>query len=287
MKTLIRYTGVVVVASVLVGVLAFLYLKTEALDPTHRNAVNGVLRDLKQVDAEWNVELLRSKSWLTKNYDAVTQPQRVTLQLERAISEQSTVAMNSSLSDAQAQLKKALDTKIDLVDQFKAQNAITRNSLRFIPSATAELKARAKEAGDGNPAKRAQMSALSEAAEQVLIDTLKLDSSSDSGAIPAIRHQLGALVGQRDQYPPAVLEAFNVYSNHLITILAQKEREEDLLEQLGKLPVVQRIDTLATTFDSVFEKADEQRETYRIAMFSYSGFLMLLLAFLAFRRRPA
>jgi two-component system, NtrC family, sensor kinase len=102
-----------------------------------------------------------------------------------------------------------------------------------------------------------------------------------------MRQQVGALVSQRDQYPPAVREAFNVFTNHLITIMAQKEREEELLDQLNKLPVVQRIDTLASTFDGMFEKADEQREKYRIAMFSYSGFLMLLLGFLVFRRRPA
>jgi len=285
MKTLIRYVGGLVVASLLVGILAFLYLKTEALDPARRNTVNGALHDLKQVDAEWNVELLRSKTWLAKNYDAVTQPQRITLQLEQAISAQA--AADSRLGEAQTQLKKALETKIDLVDQFKAQNAITRNSLRFIPSATADLKARAKEAGDANPAKRAQMAALSDSAEQILIDTLKLDSSSDSGAVANIRHQLGALVGQRDTFPPAVLDAFNIYANHLITILAQKEREEDILEQLNKLPVVQRIDAVASNFDAIYEKADEQREKYRIAMFSYSGFLMLVLAFLAFRRRMA
>jgi hypothetical protein len=285
MKTLIRYAGGLLVASLLVGVLMFLYLKTESLDPARRSTVNGALRDLKQVDAEWNVELLRSKTWINKNYDAVTQPQSVTLKLERAIAAQT--AVDARLGDAQAQLKKAIDTKIDLVDQFKAQNAITRNSLRFIPSATAELKAKAREAGDASPAKRTQMVTLSESAEKILVETLKLDSSSDSGAIAYIRQQLGALVSQRDQYPPAVLEAFNVYANHLITILAQKEREEELLEQLGKLPVVQRIDALASTFDGMFEKADEQREKYRIAMFSYSGFLMLLIAFLAFRRRLA
>jgi hypothetical protein len=285
MKALVRYAGILAVATALVGILAFLYLKTEALDPARRNTINGALRDLKQVDAEWNVELLRSKTWLAKNYDAVTQPQSVTLRLESAIATQA--ALDSRVGDAQAQLKKALETKIDLVDQFKAQNAITRNSLRFIPSATADLKARAGQAADAAPAKRAQMAALSESAEQILIETLKLDSSSDSGAVGEIRRKLGALVGQRDQYPPAVLEVFDIYTNHLITILAQKEREEEVLDQLGKLPVVQRIDTLATTFDTVFEKADEQRETYRIAMFSYSGFLMLLLAYLAFRRRSA
>lgn len=285
MKTFIRYVGGFAVASLLVGVLAFLYLKTEALDPAKRNTVTGVLRDLKQVDAEWNVELLRSKTWLNKSYDAVTTPQSVTLKLERAIAAQS--AVDSRLSDAETQLKKAIETKIDLVDQFKAQNAIARNSLRFIPTATADLKARAREAGDANPAKRAQMAALSESAEQILVDTLKLDSSSDTGAIPNIRQQLGTLVSQRDQYPPAVLEAFKVYTNHLITILAQKEREEELLDQLSKLPVVQRIDALSTTYDGMFEKADEQREKYRIAMFSYSGFLMLLLAFLVFRKRQA
>jgi hypothetical protein len=285
MKTFVRYAGGLTVASLLVGILAFLYLKTEALDPAKRSSVTGVLRDLKQVDAEWNVELLRSKTWLNKSYDAVTEPQSVTAKLERAIAAQA--ALDPRLGEAQADLKKAIDTKIDLVDQFKAQNAITRNSLRFIPSATAELKARARQAGDAEPAKRALMAALSESAEQILVEALKLDSSSDSGAIAYMRQQVGALVSQRDQYPPAVREAFNVFTNHLITIMAQKEREEELLDQLNKLPVVQRIDTLASTFDGMFEKADEQREKYRIAMFSYSGFLMLLLGFLVFRRRPA
>jgi DAHL domain len=285
MKTFVRYAGGLTVASLLVGILAFLYLKTEALDPAKRSSVTGVLRDLKQVDAEWNVELLRSKTWLNKSYDAVTEPQSVTAKLERAIAAQA--ALDPRLGEAQADLKKAIDTKIDLVDQFKAQNAITRNSLRFIPSATAELKARARQAGDAEPAKRALMAALGESAEQILVEALKLDSSSDSGAIAYMRQQVGALVSQRDQYPPAVREAFNVFTNHLITIMAQKEREEELLDQLNKLPVVQRIDTLASTFDGMFEKADEQREKYRIAMFSYSGFLMLLLGFLVFRRRPA
>jgi hypothetical protein len=285
MNAFIRYAGGFVVASLLIGVLAFLYMKTEALDPARRSAVTGVLRDLKQVDAEWNVELLRSKTWLTKNYDAVTQPQAVSAKLERAIAVQA--AADPRLGDAQAQLKKAIDTKIDLVDQFKAQNAITRNSLRFIPSATAELKTRAREAGEALPAKRAQMAALTESAQQILVETLKLDSSSDSGAIAYIRQQLGSLVSQRDQYPPAVLEAFNVYANHLITILAQKEREEELLDQLNKVSVVQRIDVLSSTFDGMYEKADGEREMYRIAMFSYTGFLMLVLAWLAFRKRSA
>jgi two-component system, NtrC family, sensor kinase len=285
MKALIRYAGMLVIATVLVGILAFLYLKTEALDPVRRSAVSGALRDLKQVDAEWNVELLRSKTWLTKNYDAVTQPQAVTLKLERAIAAQA--AVDPRVNDAQAQLKRAIETKIDLVDQFKAQNAITRNSVRFIPTATADLKASARAAGEANPAKRAQMTALSEGAEQILVEALKLDSSSDTGAVAEIRRKLGTLVGQRDQYPQPVLGPFDIYTNHMITILAQKEREEEVLDKLDKLPLVQRIDTLMTTFDSLYEKADEQRERYRIAMFSYSGLLVLLLAYLTFRRRSA
>jgi len=285
MKALIRYASMFAVAAMLAGILAFLYLKTEALDPTRRIAVTGALRDLKQVDAEWNVELLRSKTWLTKNYDAVTAPQSVTAKLERAIAAQA--ALDTRVSEAQAQLQKTLETKIDLVDQFKAQNAITRNSVRFIPTATADLKQAAHAAGEANPAKRAQMAALSDAAEQILVETLKLDSSSDTGAVPDIRRKLSDLVVQREQYPQSVLVPFDIYTNHVITILAQKEREEDVLGKLDGLPLVQRIDALSTSIDAVYGKADQQRETYRIAMFSYSGLLVLMLAYLAFRRRSA
>ncbi len=285
MKTFLKYAAWLVVAGSLIGVLAFLYLKTQALDPTQRNAVTSLLRDLKQLDADWNVHVLRSKTGLAKNYDLVTEPQRVVLQLAEGIAAKSAGAFDGRLREAQGQLKETLSVKIDLVDQFKAQNAILRNSLRFIPLATEELRTKAGEAAGTAPGKRAQMLVLRNGAEQVLLETLKLGSTSDSDSIGYIRQLIGPLVGQRSDYPPAVLEAFNVFVNHVVTILAQKEREDELLDQFAKLPVVQRIDALGGALESAFDRASSEREKYRVVLFVYSAFLLTLLAFAGWRLR--
>src|SRR4051812_39463185 len=191
MKPIVRYAIWSALALLLTGILAFLYLKTQAIDPAQRNTVNGLLRDLKQLDADWNVDVLRSKTGLNKNYDPVTQPQHVVLQLEETIAAENTAVIDLNLREAQKQLKEALNAKIDLVDQFKAQNAILRNSVRFIPVATEELKTRSREAAETVPGKRAQMLALREAAGEILIETLKLGNTGDNDSVIRIRQLLG------------------------------------------------------------------------------------------------
>src|SRR5207237_8347671 len=104
--------------------------------------------------------------------------ERVALQLLDAISPQ-LAAYDDRLRDQEQQLREALIAKMDVVDRFKAQNAILRNSMRYIPLATTELKAKAREAGDPLADKRADTTTLTGNADQVLIDTLKLETRRD------------------------------------------------------------------------------------------------------------
>jgi hypothetical protein len=275
MKTLLKLIGF---AALLAG-LAFLYRETLGVDPAHRDDVVTMLRELKHIDAEWEVHMLRSKTGLNKNYDPLTQPQGQALQvLERKAGRMA--AVDYRLREAEGQLKEMLSAKIALVDRFKAQNAILRNSLRYIPLAADDLKARAREAAEGNPAKRAEMSALAEATDLVLIDTLKLETARDAELNAALRKRIGTLVERRGEYPPALAASFDTFLNHVSTISAQKEREEEVLEQLGNLGVSARVDTIEREFSAAFDRMLAQRDKYRLFMFAYAGFIVALLAFL-------
>jgi len=172
-----------------------------------------------------------------------------------------------------------LVAKIALIDRFKAQNAILRNSLRFIPLATEDLKAKAREAGESNPAQRTEMMALVQAADLVLIDTLKLETARDAELNAALRRRVGALVDRRSSYAPAVQQSFDIFLNHVSTISAQKEREDEVLEELGKLPVATRIEAVERDFVSAFDRAVAKREKYLMMSYVYGGLLLALLAF--------
>src|SRR3990172_11026400 len=48
-------------AAVLVAALVFLYDKTQAVDLRERNEVLGLLRELKEIDGRWDVDVLRAR----------------------------------------------------------------------------------------------------------------------------------------------------------------------------------------------------------------------------------
>src|ERR1044071_4940284 len=239
MKTLLR----LVVFAVLAAGLWLLYRETLGVDPAQRERVASILNDLRQIDAQWDVHVLRSKTGLDKNYDPLTRPQTAALQLLETWTGK-LAAVDYRLSDSESQLKEALFAKIDLVDRFKAQNAILRNSLRFVPLAAEDLKTKARAAAEATPAKRAEMAALVESVDQVLIDTLKLETARDAELNGNLRRRVTKLVERRGDYPKALGESFDTFLNHVATISAQKEREDELLEQLGRVALAERIEAV-------------------------------------------
>jgi len=274
MKTLLKLIGF---AALCAG-LALLYRETLGIDPVQRDKTAAMLRELKQLDAEWDVNVLRSKTGLNKNYDPLARPQSTALQVLESASGRLS-SLDYRLAESEKQLKEMLVAKIALIDRFKAQNAILRNSLRFIPLATEDLKAKAREAGESNPAQRTGLTALVQAADLVLIDTLKLETARDAELNAALRRRVGALVDRRSSYAPAVQQSFDVFLNHVSTISAQKEREDEVLEELGKLPVATRIEAVERDFVSAFDRAVAKREKYLMMSYVYGGLLLALLAF--------
>ena len=52
----------VVPSALLIAALAFLYLKTEAIDLREKNEILTLLRELKEIDSRWDVDVLRARS---------------------------------------------------------------------------------------------------------------------------------------------------------------------------------------------------------------------------------
>jgi two-component system NtrC family sensor kinase len=276
----------IVVFVALVAGLGYVYQEAQRVAPSQREFIAEKLRELKEVDTEWNVQVLRSKTGLNKHYDPVTQPERVALQLLDEISPM-LPAYDYRLRANEQQLREALLAKTEAVDRFKAQNAILRNSMRFIPLATNDLKAKAREAGEANAARRNDMAALAASADLVLINTLKLETARDSESNNSLRQLVGSLVQRRSDYPSGVGESFDTFVNHVITISAQKDREDQVLDELSRVPVAAHIQALDSAFRTAAERAQARHERYTLIFNAYAGFLLVLFAFLLGRGRRA
>ena len=66
--------GITFAVLALVAVLGFLIVMTRSVDFEANNEIVSTLRKLKQLDAEWNVDVLRSKTGLNNSYDPVVGP---------------------------------------------------------------------------------------------------------------------------------------------------------------------------------------------------------------------
>jgi len=288
MKALCRFVAYLGAASLLVAGLGYLYLKTEEVNPATRDVISGLLRDLQQIDAEINVDVLRSKTGMSKNYDSVARAQTLIGKAQESLAAQKLESFDYSLKDSEKRLSEALATKIELVDRFKAQNAILKNSVRFVPVAADDVKQKLRDARDPS-GKPVNVPGLAESVDQVLVETLKLETAADSTAVARVRGLVSPLVTRRSELPSAVGESFDIFANHVITILAQKEREDELLGDMARVPVTQQIDALGKAFRTSFERANATHDQYRMAMLGYGGFLIALFAFVFGRRirRPA
>jgi Arc/MetJ-type ribon-helix-helix transcriptional regulator len=280
MKTLFRYLLRLVAAGLLLAGFGFLYLKTYSSEASQRESTAALMRELRQIDANWNAEVGRSKSGVSKDYDAITVPEGTALRLIDRVGGQNLGRFDDRLNESQKVLRETIVRKSDLVDRYKRESAILRNSLRYIPAATAELKTRLREAAEAAPQKRAQLDAIATAAEQILQAATRLEASTDLAEAQRLDSAVARLAVNRAEYPPAILDAFDNFVKHATQIAAQKGRETQTLEALAHVSLADYADAFDKEARKAFDRVDGQNDIWRTRFYAYCGLLAALLVFL-------
>ena len=272
-------------AIALTAILAFLIVMTRSVDFEANNEIISTLRTLKQVDAEWNVDVLRSKTGLNNSYDPVASPLPLIESLANTLRRRSQefwrdrAESNAHLLPLLTKYKEAMDQKISTIESFKSQHAILRNSSRFLPVAAADMldALRAESAAVDN---RAQ---LEEALNAVLANTLTFTLMSDQGLAERIQEGARRLHDIAQGAPNEVRERAKTLLAHVDTILRQQQSGNRLLAELAALPTARAIDELGDAHAQEHEKLLLAQQTYRQALVGYSAFLLLLLAYIGQR----
>jgi signal transduction histidine kinase len=279
---LLRAFAVATVAFVLIAVLAFLYAKSSSVDADRKMQIEGVLKQVKQLDAEWNVDVLKSRMELNKNYDPLTNPLADLSFLQKRLADEADALDQPELKKAVDDLRGLIDQKTDLVDQFKAENAILKNSLRYVPTAIDELQAetrRAKRPGAPSDA----LDTLNVRANQLLNDVLKYNLLPDSAAAKSIEASLLQIEADESQYPKDVATSMRNLTRHTRTILRQRLVESDVLAQIAAMPMSPAIDRVGEVFDRNFQSQLAESERYRNYLLAYSTLLLALLVYIGAR----
>ena len=285
MKIKMKRTFYALAATGLVATLGVLFMQTRAVNFEAHNEIISSLRTLKQVDAEWNSDVLRAKTGLSSDYDRVASPLPLIESLKIALTSQSNSfwrdrsESNARLLQLLGTFSAQMDSKITLIERFKTQNSVLRNSSRFLPVAANDLAGATRESSIAAGAK----ADIERALNSLLTDTMTYSITPDQSLRERINEGTKQLSQLTAMLPQEGRERAETLAAHVGTVIRQQESSALLLLELGNVPTAKAIDNLSDAQGQENEKLIAGLQIYRQALVAYSLFLLLLLGYAVLR----
>ena len=258
----------------LVSVLTFLYDKSQSVDEAHYLHDIATLRHLKQLDAQWELDVLRSRIGTSTHYDALAASLR---ELDRQLQSPDTDwtsdhhAEVPALAVAGAALVAAVQKKATLIEWFKSHNSVLRNSLAFLPTAADDMRYAAS--GTRGAAALAAAAAVD---RLLLASVLYAQSVSDERAADMIG-RLDELALSGKQLAPAVRERLEIFDAHARTILREQKTVNDLVGGIALVAPVERIDDVYELLTQEQTQNEAEMRRYREYLVIFAASLVALL----------
>ena len=318
-KSAVLHSVLLVIAALaLIGVLAFLYDKTQAGDMRGQSEALSRLRELKEIDARWDADMLR----LTTERDTASGPpldRRAALDSTlRRLSATASDASSKALSASLLQISLVMRQKAQLVEDFKSENAAGRRGLDGSVQFARELgelltavpvPASAKVPGNpagnlaanlaGNPATNSTGNPMDAALGRIATSaplyfwlTREVQQRELEAALLDVQQGVAVLAATPGSaMPSASSDALQGKSGQLrdaiASLLARKVAEQKLTAQIATLPAGARIGALTQSLERDLEAGLQEKDVYRAYLIGYAGALLMVLGWLAFKLRAA
>lgn len=309
MKKITALLVITLAITTLAAILSFLYMRSQNINSDAYNQVNDNLRSLKQLDAEWNVDVLRSKVGSNQHYDPLTNPQKLIRELKDGIGTlASQLEGNANILPTIDKFQNAIQNKLNLIEDFKSQHAIFKNSLSFLPIAVEQLqddisigleaqnaeiakveRRKVPEASSSDPLLNGlettnwQLHTLRTQSSELLTELLKYNLTPDDALKSRIENQLARLDETKANHTENLQAHISVLLAHSRTVLKQRVIESEILSGLDAIPTIALNDELNQLVGDNFEQKLAEQDKYRRYLTVYAGLLLLLLAYAAYR----
>ncbi len=283
MNKYLRLFPLTLLALVLFSGLGFIYWKSQAFSAAQQTKITDDLRQLEQLNAEWDLDVWRAKDGLTNNYDKLNSPQEKLMQLQIQLSDELARFNSPTLDKAASDLKLMIGKKLDLVETFKSQSSVLRNSLKFIPTANSELQQLIAAAKLKSPAQSKQLTALAQLSDSLLTGALKYNLSPEAENKTDLEQSISLVASVQSGYASDIAEQTDLFISHARTILTKKEQEAPLLTSIGALSPAPQTKQIDDILNHDFSDRLKQQQNYRNYLFIYSALLLMLLAYIAYK----
>lgn len=271
------------IAAVLASILVFLFVRTQGSDASSYYENVALLRQLEQLDARWEVDVLKSRMSVATNYDSLVDPLTTLNELWQRLH----TGLDSQPGAARADLihageiyRQAVDEKTRLIDHFKSHNSVLRNSLAFLPIAAEDIRSAI---ADSHLDRLAPNTHLSASVAKTLLDTLIYCDSPSDDKRSDVEGDLKGLSTATYALPPDIADAPEIFVAHVRTVLREQPEVNSLLSSIAAVPTTERLDRLDGLLSRAHRAAEAQALVYRRYLLIFAAALALLFVYVAVR----
>lgn len=266
----------------LATISGILYFKSPGVDIRKHTEVLGYLRELKAIDARWDVELMRARIEFVPPPSTAMDYASALARIQQGLTASAQDVKSPLLDRELPGLNKAFAEKAILVAQFRKASAATKQALKLVMGAEAEFAGLVRASWRDFP-DRERLVAL----ENMVILLLAEAQKYYFAPTEAQRKNVEALVVDlRDaapRLPPALTSGIARLDSNIQELLRTKPAEETLFNKLALHTAGPRVDSLARAFNGELEKTRAGREVYRVYLATCLGAFLILIGYLALR----
>jgi two-component system, NtrC family, sensor kinase len=268
-----------ILALVLVGVLAFLYVMSQGGDLKRQTQVVADLRNLKEIDTRWNRDIASARSD-AMNADAGADEQSERLQpLLDDLARETAPLDNRALATGVEVLRSAFLEKQKLLEQFEQTNTQLHTALKDLLAQFSVLRQTGSQLAATDPKLQPKLSSLDGQLIALNGDLLRLYVQPDETARKGVELATATLVSSADQYPEVMRTPLSGLAQSVELVLKQELGATQLSQQLALLPTSPRISSLNDAYDREFQAIADQKEQFRVYLVFYSAALLVFLGY--------
>lgn len=261
-------------AIALLGTLAFLYSRTEAIDFKGDSETLALLRELRELDMRWDSDAARLAATAAPSpafADRGPTLARILRELEKA-------SRRPEVADALPAIREGMAGKGTAWEALRARHAKSVEALAAANAAAAALASDATFMRLSDPRRADRYTALA-GEVQSLATAVRLAEGFD-GPLEA---RLASLREAAVQAAPALATPAGRAEQALRSLLAARIEERVAAEKFGFLTVGGRVELLSRSIARSVQSSLEDKERWRVYLFFYAAALLIGVAWLAAR----
>ena len=264
----------------LAAISAFLYFKSRSVDIGKQNEVLGYFRELKAIDARWDVELMRARIEFVPPPSAAMDYASALAHVQQGLTVSAQDVKSPLLERELPGLNKAFAEKADLVAQFRKASAAAKQALKLVMGAETEIAGLVR-ASWRDFTDRERLVAMESVVTQVLAEAQKYHFAPTAAQRKNVEALVADLRDAAPRLPPALTSGIAGLDSNIQELLRAKPTEDALFNKLALHTAGPRVDSLARAFNGDLDETRAGREVYRAYLATCLGALLILIGYLA------